>query len=147
MALWKDIKGFEGLYMVSSDGEVYALPKAVMTGNGETHRKGKYLKAGKRGRGKTKYLFVVLTNGEQTKHCSVHRLVAEAFIANPNDLPEVNHKDEDTFNNRAENLEWCDRQYNIEYSKNKPVTQYTKDGKKVAEYKSIKFAAKMTGIK
>lgn len=76
---------------------------------------------------------------------SVHRLVAKAFIPNPNDLPEVNHKDENPLNCKASNLEWCDRQYNIEYSKAKRVAQYF-DGEKIAEYKSAVFASKMTGI-
>lgn len=53
-------------------------------------------------------------NGEQRRY-SVHRLVAETFIENPNNLPEVNHKDENKLNNSVENLEWCDRVYNINY--------------------------------
>lgn len=79
------------------------------------------------------------------EHKSVHRLVAEAFIPNPDNLPEVNHKDENGLNNSVDNLEWCSHQYNIEYSKNKAVVQYY-DGERIAEYKSIKVASQQTGI-
>lgn len=83
---------------------------------------------------------------KQSKYHAVHRLVATAFLDNPDNLPEVNHIDENPLNNHVSNLEWCDRQYNIEYSKNKPVAQYDMDGVKIAEYKSIKYAAYITGI-
>ena len=146
MANWKAIGGYEELYLVSDDGEIYALPKTVVIGNKITHRKGKILKQGTRGRGNTLYKFVMLSDGNTTKHFSVHRLVAEAFLENPNNYPEVNHKDENSLNNHVENLEWCDRQYNIEYSKNKSVSQFSLDGEKIAEYKSITFASAMTGI-
>jgi hypothetical protein len=106
----------------------------------------KILKPGKRGKNGHYYYFVILTNGNTTSHASVHRLVANAFLDNPYNLPEINHKDEDRLNNNAENLEWCTRQYNIEYSKAKRVSQYSVDGEKIAEYKSISVAAEITGI-
>lgn len=146
MAMWKEIDGYEKLYLISDEGEVYALPKTVITGNKTTHRNGKLLKQGVRGRGNTLYKFVVLSDGNTVKRFSVHRLVAKAFLENPNGYPEVNHKDEDSLNNHVENLEWCDRQYNIEYSKNKAVSQFSIDGEKIAEYKSIKYASAITGI-
>jgi hypothetical protein len=59
----------------------------------------------------------------------VHRLVAEAFIPNPNDYKEVNHKDHNTLNNCVDNLEWCDRTYNNRYSRAKKIKQLTKDNK------------------
>jgi len=146
MALWKDVAGYEGLYLVSDEGDVYSLPKVVQ-GAWVQHRKGKLLKKGKRGRkGQPQYEFVILLDSKGCSHHeSVHRLVAKAFIPNPDNLPEVNHKDENSLNNSVDNLEWCDHQYNIEYSKNKRVGQYI-DGEKVAEYKSIVYASKMTGI-
>jgi hypothetical protein len=146
LAIWKEVKGYEGLYLVSDDGRVYALPRTIETSYRTVNRSGKLLKPGKRGKGRTLYEFVVLSDGEQSKHHAVHRLVATAFLDNPDNLPEVNHIDENPLNNHASNLEWCDRQYNIEYSKNKPVAQYDTDGMKIAEYKSIKYAASLTGI-
>ena len=61
------------------------------------------------------YMYVNLRKDGVTKQQYIHRLVAQAFIPNPNNLPEVNHKDEDKTNNNVKNLEWCDRKYNINY--------------------------------
>lgn len=146
MALWKEVVGYEGLYLVSNEGQIYSLPKVVQ-GAWKQHRKGKLLKKGKRGRkGQPQYEFVVLVdiNGMSHKE-SVHRLVATAFVDNPYNLPEVNHKDENSLNNEASNLEWCDRQYNIDYSKSKSVIQY-QDEVEIARYKSVSYASKLTGI-
>ena len=143
MANWKDVKGYEGLYLVSDEGEVYSLPRIVNNGRGTYVTGGRVLKPGKRAQ---YYSFVILSNGENIEHKSLHRLVAEAFIPNPNDYPEVNHIDENPDNNAANNLEWCTRQYNIDYSKSKKVSQWTMGGEKVAEYKSIAFASQISGI-
>ena len=75
----------------------------------------------------------------------VHRAVAEAFIPNPDNLPQVNHKNEDKTDNRVENLEWCDNRYNKVYSKGKPVEQL-RDGEVIAEFSSLQEAADCTGI-
>lgn len=146
MAKWKDVAGYEGLYLVSDEGDVMSLPRVVYNGRGYYIRKATILKPGQRGRGHTKYQFVVLSDGNTEKHHSVHRLVAEAFLYRPENCTEVNHKDENTLNNCVSNLEWCDRQYNIEYSKAKKVSQFSIDGEKIAEYKSIVIAAAMTGV-
>lgn len=148
MALWKDIAGYEGKYLVSDDGRIYSLPKVVSNGRGEYVRDGKMLQPGFRGRDGVLYAFVVLSDGINLSHKAVHRLVAEAFVTNPD--PEkydvINHIDRNTLNNNVSNLEWCTQQYNNEYSHNKPVYQVTLDGETVAKYKSIKHASEITKI-
>ena len=104
--IWKDIEGYENLYQVSSLGRVKSL------GNGKTSSKERFLKADKN---KQDYLRVTLCKDGKVKRYAVHRLVAIAFLPNPYNLPQVNHKDEDRTNNTVENLEWCDCQYNINY--------------------------------
>lgn len=92
------------------------------------------------------YLSVTLTINNKPKQYLVHRLVALAFIPNTNNYKEINHKNEDKTDNRVENLEWCDRSYNINYGNSltkfansiyKSVIQYTLDGVFVREWKSI----------
>ena len=93
---WKDIKGYEGLYQVNKIGEIYSLIS------------NKTLKPFYRGsRPDNKYLVVDLNKDARRKTVSVHRIVAEAFIPNPNSLPCVNHKDGNKDNNCVDNLEWC----------------------------------------
>lgn len=103
--IWKNIEGYEGLYQVSNLGEVKSLKFA----GGSKSRK---LKLGKTSNG---YMKIVLGSGKNRKTFSIHRLVAMAFIPNPNNYPEVNHKDEDKTNNIVTNLEWCTRGYNANY--------------------------------
>lgn len=107
--LWKDISGFEKCYQVSTWGNVRSLDRIVVHNNGKKQRrKGKILKPFADGQG---YLRVELKNIAY----SVHRLVAQEFIPNPNNYPEVNHKDENTSNPRRDNLEWCTASYNVNY--------------------------------
>lgn len=146
MTRWKPVKGYEELYAVSDEGNILSLPRIVSNGKWESVRKSKLLKQGERGRGKLLYKFVILSDGKgKVEHKAVHRIVAEAFIPNPDELEEVNHIDKNTKNNSVGNLEWCTKQYNIEYSKNKRVEQYY-NGEKIAEYKSISYASQLTGI-
>lgn len=147
MSLWKPVKGYEELYLVSDEGEVVALPREVDNGRGVYIRKSQYLKPFPRGRDGIIYNAVCLTKDGVEKRASVHRLVAEAFVFNPDSSKcnVVNHIDRDPLNNRADNLEWCDQQYNNEYGHNKRVSQYF-DGEKVAEFKSVTFASEITGI-
>ena len=145
MAQWREVAGYEGLYLVSDEGKIFSLPKTVNNGRGEYVRDGKILSVGFRGKDDIVYEFVVLSKDGEHKSHSVHRLVAEAFLVKPDGCDVVNHKDRNTLNNKAENLEWCNQQYNNEYSHNKKVCQFY-DGVKVAEYKSISFASKITGI-
>ena len=87
------------------------------------------------------YYYIGLCKNNKRINYKIHRLVAEAFLPNPNNLPEVNHKDECKTNNVVSNLEWCDRKYNQNYGTrtekcSKKVYQYTLDGKFVKEWKS-----------
>jgi hypothetical protein len=104
MEEWKDIQGFEGTYQISNYGRVKSL------GNDKT-RKEKILK-GVKANG---YLKVGLYQDGKLVWKKVHRLVAEAFLENPEHLEQVNHKDECKTNNHVENLEFCDSKYNNNY--------------------------------
>ena len=100
--IWKDCKGYEGKYQVSNFGRVWSVVKQQY----------KNQRIGKDGYYK---VTLIAKNGKQ-KTERVHRLVALAFIPNPDRLPQVNHKDECKTNNCVENLEWCDAKYNTLYS-------------------------------
>ena len=136
METWKDIAGYEGYYQVSDKGNVRCLATNSL------------LKPSKK---KTGYVSVCLRYTEK-RECLVHRLVAEAFIANPLNLPQVNHKDEVKTNNAASNLEWCSAQYNVNYGygslvKNTGVLQFNIAGKCLRVWPSMKEAAQTLGIK
>lgn len=107
--VWKDIAGFEGRYQVSNCGRVRSLTH--MDSLGRT-RLGRIMKLQHR---ILNYYSVKLSCNSFSKSFHVHRLVAQAFIPNPNNLPQINHKDENPENNNVENLEWCDSKYNINY--------------------------------
>ena len=93
------------------------------------------------------YLSTSLCKDGQSKSFSIHRLVAQAFIPNPQNLPEVNHRDEVKTNNSVGNLEWCTAQYNNDYSRSKPVQQIDpKTGDAIATFKSMIEAERQTGI-
>ena len=103
MEQWKPIEGTDGKYEVSNLGRVRT--------NGK--RPG-LLKLTKQKSG-YRYAMIQLSNGKQ-KNCRVHRLVAEHFLPNPDNMKEVNHKDGNKDNNRADNLEWCTRSHNVKHS-------------------------------
>jgi hypothetical protein len=119
MDIWKDITGYVGFYQVSNLGKVKSL------------RRGIILKPALRGgRCGGSYNFVVLCVNSVRSNVSVHRLVAEAFVGNPNSLPEVDHIDEDKGNNTSTNLEWTTRQGNTDHSK-RSYTFLSPEGVKV----------------
>ena len=115
MEIWKDIEGYEGLYQVSNLGRVRSLDFEWEAFNGKAickfKNKGKILKGNKTGV-KRNYLAVNL----QHHTIKIHRLVAKAFVPNPCNYPEVNHIDGNTFNNRADNLEWVTGSQNVNHA-------------------------------
>lgn len=116
---WRDILGFEGAYQVSNLGRVRSLDRDIHYINNGTpavlHKKGIILKQTPDVDG---YLRVGVICEGRSKNFGVHRLVAQAFIPNPDNLPCVNHKDYDKTNNCVSNLEWCTVEYNNHYSEN-----------------------------
>lgn len=103
--IWKDVVGYEGLYQVSNLGRVKSL-------NYNRTGKEKIMKPISHKYG---YLKVNLRKNNSEKKFLIHRLVAQAFLPNPNNLPQVNHKDENPSNNIVTNLEYCDAKYNSNY--------------------------------
>ncbi len=152
--IWKDIVGYEGLYQVSNFGRVKGLERVNKFYSKKTNNfveriiKEKILKQHYDGR----YMMVTLSKYGILKTYRIHKLVAENFIPNPNNLLEINHKDEDRKNNHVNNLEWCNNEYNNNYGtrlqrlnthyKNIsfPVDCLTIDGLLVKRYKSVKEA-------
>lgn len=152
--IWKDVVGYEGYYQVSNLGRVRSLDKEVNCLKGQKRiAKGKVLKLIPYTNG---YLSVRLSADNAQKKVLVHRLVAIAFLPNPNELPEVNHKDEVRTNNCLDNLEWCDRSYNVHYGtalqrmkesrKVRPVIQKDLDGNVIKRWRSILDAGKGVGV-
>lgn len=148
--IWKDIVGFEGLYQVSNMGRVKSLERDWICGNHNSvrHLEEHIVEPEKMKKG---YLRISLNKDGVRKRIMLHRLVAEAFIPNPNNLPQVNHKNEDKALNTVENLEWCTNEYNHNYGthnqrvseamvnnpkRSKLVYQYTLDGELVAIWSS-----------
>lgn len=111
--IWKPIPGYEGLYEVSDMGRVRSLDRVIVNKDGKPHHFSGFLLStylNRFGR-----VLVGLWKNNRIQRLSVHRLVANAFIPNPDNLPEVNHKDENPQNNRVDNLEWCTTVYNLTY--------------------------------
>ena len=126
----RDVKGYEGLYAVTSCGKVWSYKRRRFL-TPVVNKKG--------------YLCINLYKNEKLKHFLIHRLVAQAYIPNPDNLPQVNHKDENKTNNCLQNLEWCNASYNINYgtgierSSNghkKPILQFDLDGNLIREWQS-----------
>lgn len=105
--IWKDVVGYEGLYQVSGLGNVRSLN---YNKTGEARNLKQFTN-------NKDYLLVTLSKNNRAIQCLVHRLVAEAFIPNPDGLEQINHKDRNRQNNTADNLEWCDCRYNLLYEK------------------------------
>lgn len=152
MEVWRDIKGYEGLYQVSNEGKVRSIDRVIISGDGKArHYTTKLLSQSLNDKG---YYAICLPKGNKK---TVHRLMAETFLEVPEELKQyigtnmlhVNHKDENKLNNKIDNLEWCSLPYNVNYgtararmaeTKRKNVYKYV-DGELVGEYESLKEAA------
>lgn len=107
---WRDIKGYEGKYQVSNFGRVLSIGRVIIRSNSTNLSiKEKYIRiyVGKKG-----YCTAPLSKDNKCKHCKLHRLIAEAFIPNPLNLPQVNHINGIKTDNRIENLEWVNNSEN-----------------------------------
>lgn len=139
MEEYRQIEGFPN-YMISNLGNVLNAKRDVLMT--------KYLKI-------TGYLVVKLSKNGECFECKVHRLVATTFIDSPNNLPMVNHKDENKLNNHVNNLEWCDSIYNNNYGTRSirqaekmkvPIYQYSLSGDFIRRYNSVKEAGEYNNI-
>ena len=116
----KDVVGYEGLYAVTSCGKVWS------------YKYKKFLKPKDNGNG---YLTVILCKDGKMKRCTIHRLVAMAYLPNPENLSEVDHIDGNKTHNYLNNLQWITHKDNCRKSHNKPILQFTLDGEFVREWK------------
>ena len=146
---WVPVRDFEGLYEISDIGRVKSLP--TMDWRGRVFKE-RILTNSKTRSGYTR---VVLYKDGIRNERTIHRLVASAFLENPNNYPCVNHKNEIKDDNRVGNLEWCDQAYNNNYgtcnyrqarTKGRKVAQYSQSGEFVADYFSISEATRRTGF-
>ena len=155
---WRNVVGYEGRYVVSNLGRVAAYSAPYLCGDRICRRKPQLIKPRKG----SDYYSVVLSDGEKhRKSFVVHRLVASAFLPNQDNLPYINHKDENPENNKVDNLEWCTQSYNCNYGghnarmaktihetayQRKKVVQLTIENIFIAQYVSIVEASKASGI-
>lgn len=156
--VWKDIQGYKGLYQVSNLGRVKSL---------NYHRTGKE-KILKPAKNTTNYFFVCLCKERKQKCFLVHRLVAQAFIPNNENKPQINHLDEDKTNNIVSNLQWVTAKENINYGTHNermaktlksrkrsqetiekmsiPIVQLTKTGDYIATYQGARHIGRDLGF-
>lgn len=151
--VWKDVPGYDGLYQVSNKGQVKSMYFHAQKGKGNNLKDNpKILIPSVDSYG---YKIVSLCNGDTKKTVTVHKLVAAAFIPNPDNLPCINHMDENKQNNCVENLEWCTVEYNNSYGTKgertaqtlkKKVYQYDQEMNLIAVYDGAIDAEKETGV-
>ncbi len=137
---WKNIDGYENEYQISNFGRIRSFKKH----NGTNQRIMKSIKM------KNGYYNITLCKNGNKKREYIHRLVAKAFIPNPNNYPFVNHKDENPSNNYVNNLEWCTQKYNMNYGslikkhkrESKSILQYDLNNNFIKKWESISNAEK-----
>ena len=111
--VWKDIPEYEGLYQASTLGRIKSLKRYYKTGRGGLQLLPERIR--KLSIKRTGYVEVALCKNGVHRCFLVHRIIGKLFVPNPNNYEEINHKDENLKNNCADNLEWCDHSYNINY--------------------------------
>ena len=157
--IWKDVEGYEGIYEVSNLGRVRSLDHKAR----HVSRMGREFEVTYKGRirklwaNENGYLFATFKDNGKLKTYRVHRLVAEVFIPNPDNLPFINHKDENPSNNRVDNLEWCTHEYNVRYGttimrirdtqlkRANAVLQLDMEGNVLGKFMSLERAAEAMG--
>ncbi len=153
MEEWKDIKGYEGLYLISSYGRCKTTN--FKPGYGRIPESSECILKIENPDYHQGYALVSLSKNGKKKKFRIHRLVAEAFIPNPNNYPCVNHIDGNKLNNNVNNLEWCTEKQNMEHAakfnlvnrgRQQYVKQLTLDGQVIKIYKSIREASRETNI-
>ena len=141
--VWRNIKGYEDLYQVSNLGRVKSLSRKIFNGKNYYISKEKILKPAK---DKDGYVQVLLYKNNRHKTYKVHRLVAMAFLPNPNNLPQINHKDENKQNNYTSNLEWCTPKYNQNYGNRNKKSSESLKGRTLSEETKKKMSKSHIGI-
>ncbi len=111
---WKEIKGYEGKYIISNYGEIISLPRYKQNNSKLQYVEPKEIK--RYANTKNGYVYVQLWNNSSYKNIRLHKLVAQAFIPNPENKPQINHIDGNKQNNRIDNLEWCTCKENINHA-------------------------------
>lgn len=151
MEIWKDIKDYEGLYQVSNKGRIKSLERRCKTAKGSRLVPEKIYAQTLDTYG---YPIVTLHKNGKRKTMTIHRLVANAFIENPNNYSSVNHIDENKMNNSINNLEWCTTQYNNEFgtrtkrireTQQKAIYQCDLDGNIIREWEGMGIMSRETG--
>ncbi len=133
---WRPVNGFESTYAISDKGRIKRLPGLVPAGQGRFRRAKETISLGRNAKGYRNFLITVLP---YRKNHLIHRLVAEAFIPNPNSYPCINHKDGKRANNNVENLEWCTYSMNNQHAHDTGLNR-TRKGFKAPEEHHAMFA-------
>lgn len=158
--MFKDIPEYEGYYFADSNGNIYSKDRIINVYNPRVNKSFSYIKKGLKltpRMKKTGYYVVTLCKEGIRNEELLHRIIARTFIPNLDNLPQVNHKDENKLNNCVDNLEWCTGEYNYYYGSNleriknnqkvRSISQYRNDNSYINTFKSINEAERITGVK